>query len=185
MLKAIDKDRRSATSRPTSWPRTCGGSWPMSRSGRGRWVPWSGRGESDQGAGPPRRRCCSWSAPVAALALVGAGVALIYSRRLEVKNVQLAKAFERTDQALAEAEYQRVLPPHRSKAAAGWREGEMLQVEKLLEALPDEPALLEMALPQETLSCGIAHTRRTYWRGQLRGVQLDGQRLVSGGTEGP
>jgi WD40 repeat protein len=81
---------------------------------------------------------------VAALALVGAGVALIYNTRLEAKNVQLANASAETDRALAkaeqaldEAEFQRYFR-HIAQAAAGWREGNMAGVEKLLDACPTD-----------------------------------------------
>ena len=36
VLKAIEKDPHRGTRRPTRWPRTCGGSWPTSRSWRDR-----------------------------------------------------------------------------------------------------------------------------------------------------
>jgi len=93
---------------------------------------------------------------VAALSLVGAGVAFVYKTRLEAKNAQLAEASTRleatnaqlaqasalTDQALAkakqalnEAEFQRYFH-HIARAAAGWREGNMVQVEKLLDDCP-------------------------------------------------
>src|SRR5262249_51213708 len=60
---------------------------------------------------------------VAALALVGAGVAFVYSSRLEA--------------ALGQAEFQRYFH-HIARAAAGWREGNMAQVEELLDACPPD-----------------------------------------------
>src|SRR5262249_53189100 len=65
---------------------------------------------------------------VAALALVGGRVAFVYNTRLETTNAQLAKANE-------QAEFQRYFH-HIARAAAGWREGNMVQVEKLLEDCP-------------------------------------------------
>jgi WD40 repeat protein len=67
---------------------------------------------------------------VAALALVGAGVAFIYSKRLEANNAQLAKAND-------EAEFQRYFH-HIARAYAGWREGNMVGVEKLLDECPPD-----------------------------------------------
>src|SRR5262249_9142645 len=68
---------------------------------------------------------------LAALALVGAGVAFIYNTRLEAKNLQLVGAF-------AEAESQRYFH-HIARAYAGWREGNVgEQVDQLLEVLPRE-----------------------------------------------
>ena len=65
---------------------------------------------------------------VAALATVGAGVALVYSTRLKATNTQLAEALD-------EAEFQRYFH-HIARAAAGWRDGNMAQVEKLLDDCP-------------------------------------------------
>jgi WD40 repeat protein len=79
---------------------------------------------------------------LAALALVGAAVALSYNMRLEAKNVQLAQASAETDRALVQAkhalddaEFQRYFR-HIAQAAAGWREGNMVEVEKLLDDCP-------------------------------------------------
>jgi WD40 repeat protein/serine/threonine protein kinase len=79
---------------------------------------------------------------VAALALVGAGVAFAYNARLEAKNVEIAKASAEIDRALAkatqaleEAEFQRYFH-HIARAAAGWHEGNMAGVEKLLDECP-------------------------------------------------
>jgi WD40 repeat protein/serine/threonine protein kinase len=60
---------------------------------------------------------------VAALALVGAGVAFAYNSRLEA--------------ALDEAEFQRYFH-HIARAVGDWREGNMVQVEKLLDECPPE-----------------------------------------------
>jgi hypothetical protein len=65
---------------------------------------------------------------VAVLALVGAGVAFFYNTRLAANNAELAKANE-------EAEFQRYFH-HIARAAAGWREGNMAQVEKVLDECP-------------------------------------------------
>jgi WD40 repeat protein len=81
---------------------------------------------------------------LAALALVAAGVAFFYNTRLEAKNVQLAEASAETDRALVkakraldEAEFQRYFH-HIARAAAGWREGNLVQVEKLLDDCPPD-----------------------------------------------
>ena len=51
VLKAIEKDPKRGTSRPTRSARTCGGSWPASRSGPARSGP-----RSDTGGGPGATR---------------------------------------------------------------------------------------------------------------------------------
>src|SRR5262249_52597068 len=70
--------------------------------------------------------------------------AFFYNTRLEAKNVQLAQASAQTEralveakQALDEAEFQRYFH-HIARAAAGWREGNMVQVEKLLDDCPPD-----------------------------------------------
>jgi WD40 repeat protein/tRNA A-37 threonylcarbamoyl transferase component Bud32 len=86
---------------------------------------------------------------VAALSLVGAGVALLYNARLEEKNGQLADAVAATERARqdAEAQHQRAEAAlqdaryyqyfhHIALAHAGWREGNLVGVEKLLDDCP-------------------------------------------------
>src|SRR5262249_18260895 len=67
---------------------------------------------------------------LAGLALVGACVAFIYSTRLEAKNAQLATANDA-------AEFQRYFH-HIARAYAGWREGNMVGVEHLLDDCPSD-----------------------------------------------
>ena len=104
---------------------------------------------------------------VAALALVGAGVAFIYNTRLEAKNAQLAKAKE-TDQALDEAEFQRYFH-HIARAAAGWREGNMVRVEKLLDDCPTDRRGWEWHYLKRLCHTDLltlrGHTDAVQWRG--------------------
>jgi serine/threonine protein kinase len=127
---------------------------------------------------------------VAALALVGAGVALIYNTRLEAKNVQLANASAETDRALAkaeqaldEAEFQRYFH-HIARAAAGWREGDMAQVEKLLDECPTQRRGWEWHYLKR-----LCHTDLLTLKGHtdaVNGVAYspDGTRLASAGSDG-
>jgi eukaryotic-like serine/threonine-protein kinase len=105
----------------------------------------------------------------AALALVGAGVALAYNSRLEA--------------ALDEAEFQRYFH-HIARAAAGWREGNMVQVEKLLDDCPIERRSWEWNYLKR-----LCHTELLTLRGHsgtVTGVAYspDATRLASGGSDG-
>jgi WD40 repeat protein len=66
---------------------------------------------------------------VAALASVGAGVAFLYNARLEEKNTQLAAAVNK-------ANFHEYFH-HIARAHAGWRDGNLVRVEQLLEACLD------------------------------------------------
>jgi WD40 repeat protein len=112
---------------------------------------------------------------VASLALVGAGVAFIYNTRLEAKNVQLAKAFE-------EADFQRYFH-HIARAAAGWREGNMVQVEKLLDDCPPDRRSWEWHYLNR-----LCHTDLLTVRGHTEAVNgvaysPDGTRLASASSD--
>jgi WD40 repeat protein len=113
---------------------------------------------------------------VAALALVGAGVALYYNMRLEAKNVQLAKANDA-------AEFQRYFH-HIARAAAGWREGNMAQVEELLDECPTERRGWEWHYLKRLCHTDLltieAHS------GTVEGVAYspDGTRLASASSDG-
>jgi hypothetical protein len=113
---------------------------------------------------------------VAARALVGAGVAFIYSKRLEANNAQLAQAND-------EAEFQRYFH-HIARAAAGWREGNMAQVEKLLDECPSERRGWEWHYLKRLCHTDLltieAHS------GTVEGVAYspDGTRLASAGSDG-
>ena len=113
---------------------------------------------------------------VAALALVGAGVAFIYNTRLEAKNAQLAKAND-------EAEFQRYFH-HIARAAAGWRDGNMVQVEKLLDDCPPDRRGWEWHYLKR-----LCHTDLLTLRGHtdaVNGVAYspDGTRLASASSDG-
>jgi len=127
---------------------------------------------------------------LAALALVGAGVAYFYNTRLEAKNVELAQASAETDralvkaeQALNEAEFQRYFH-HIARAAAGWREGNMVQVEKLLDDCPPDRRGWEWYYLKR-----LCHTELLSLSGHtdaVNGVAYspDGTRLVSASSDG-
>jgi WD40 repeat protein/serine/threonine protein kinase len=113
---------------------------------------------------------------VAALALVGAGVAFVYNTRLEATNAQLAKANEL-------AEFQRYFH-HIARAAAGWREGNMVQVEKLLDECPIERRGWEWHYLKR-----LCHTDLLTLRGHTESVHgvaysPDGTRLASASSDG-
>ena len=113
---------------------------------------------------------------VAALALVGAGVAYVYNTRLEAKNAQLAKAND-------EAEFQRYFH-HIARAAAGWREGNMAQVEELLDVCPTDRRGWEWHYLKRLCHTDLltieAHS------GTVEGVAYspDGTRLASASSDG-
>ena len=120
---------------------------------------------------------------VAALALVGASVAFIYSRRLEAKNAQLATAFAISNQSLAKATFHEYFH-HIARAAAGWREGNMAQVEKLLDDCPPDRRGWEWRYLKR-----LCHTDLLTLRGHtdaVHGVAYspDGTRLTSGSSDG-
>ena len=152
--KAIDKDPKDATRRPGA------GRGPAAVPGRRTDPGAAGRSagagvDLGRGAASPRRALLLVGA-VAALALVGAGVAFVYNSRLEA--------------ALDEAEFQRYFH-HIARAAAGCREGNMAQVEELLDECPTQPARLGMALPQAAVSYGPAHAQRPHRCRQWSGLQ--------------
>ncbi len=106
---------------------------------------------------------------VASLALVGVGVAFIYNTRLEA--------------ALGQAEFQRYFH-HIARAAAGWREGNMVSVEKLLDECPParrgwEWYYLKRLCHTDLLTLG-GHTDA------VNGVAYspDGTRIASGSSDG-
>jgi eukaryotic-like serine/threonine-protein kinase len=120
---------------------------------------------------------------LAALAMVGAGVAFIYNSRLKMKNAQLATAFAKTEQALDEAEFHRYFH-HIARAAAGWREGNMVKVEKLLDECPPERRRWEWHYLKR-----LCHTDLLSLKGHNGSVQTvayspDGTRLASAGSDG-
>jgi hypothetical protein len=113
---------------------------------------------------------------LAVLSMVATGVAFIYNMRLEAKNAQLAQANEA-------AEFQRYFH-HIARAAAGWREGEMFQVEKLLDDCPTNRRGWEWHYLKR-----LCHAELLTLDGHTGGVNCvawspDGQRLVSGGKDG-
>jgi WD40 repeat protein len=113
---------------------------------------------------------------VAALALVGAGVALYYNTRLEAKNVQLAKANDA-------AEFQRYFH-HIARAYAGWREGNMAGVEQLLDDCPPDRRGWEWYYLKR-----LCHTELLSLSGHtdaVNGVAYspDGTRLASASSDG-
>jgi WD40 repeat protein/serine/threonine protein kinase len=113
---------------------------------------------------------------VAALALVGAGVAFFYNTRLEAQNVQLEKANDA-------AEFQRYFH-HIARAAAGWREGNMIGVEKLLDECPPERRSWEWHYLKR-----LCHSDLLTLRGHsdaVHGVAYspDGTRLASASADG-
>jgi eukaryotic-like serine/threonine-protein kinase len=106
---------------------------------------------------------------VASLALVGVGVAFIYNTRLEA--------------ALDQAEFQRYFH-HIARAAAGWREGNMVGVEKLLDECPPDRRgwewyYLKRLCHTDLLTLG-GHTDA------VNGVAYspDGTRIASGSSDG-
>jgi serine/threonine protein kinase len=113
---------------------------------------------------------------MAVLALVGAGVAFFYNTRLEATNAQLAKANDA-------AEFQRYFH-HIARAAAGWREGNMVQVEKRLDACPTGRRGWEWHYLKR-----LCHTDLLTLGGHgsaIHGVVYspDGTRLASAGADG-
>jgi WD40 repeat protein len=113
---------------------------------------------------------------LAALALVGACVAFIYSTRLEAKNAQLAKANDA-------AEFQRYFH-HIARAYAGWREGNMVGVEQLLDDCPPDRRGWEWYYLKR-----LCHTDLLTLEGHtdaVHGVAYspDGTRLASGSSDG-
>ncbi|MCI0463116.1 MAG: serine/threonine protein kinase [Gemmataceae bacterium] len=72
---------------------------------------------------------------LAALALVGAGGAFLYSGRLEEKNSQLHEAVAQAGRDLEEAKFHQYFH-HIARAAAGWRDGNLVRMEPLLDACP-------------------------------------------------
>jgi WD40 repeat protein/tRNA A-37 threonylcarbamoyl transferase component Bud32 len=74
--------------------------------------------------------------PVAALALAGVGVSSFYNSRLEEKNTELADARRRAEAALQDSRFYQYFH-HIALAHAGWREGNLIGVEKLLDDCPD------------------------------------------------
>ena len=113
---------------------------------------------------------------VAALALVGAGVAFIYNTRLEAKNTQLAQASAKTDRPWrrptgpGRGRIPALLPPHRAGRRRLAR-GQHGPGGEAARRLPDRPAQLGMALPQAAVSHGPAHAQRPHRCRQWRGVQ--------------
>jgi WD40 repeat protein len=112
---------------------------------------------------------------LAALALVGACVAFIYSTRLEASNLELANANE-------QAEFQRYYH-HIARAAAGWREGNLAGVEKLLDECPSDRRGWEWHYLKR-----LCHTDLLTLSGHtdaVNGVAYspDGTRLASAGTD--
>jgi WD40 repeat protein len=106
---------------------------------------------------------------VAAMALVGAGVAFVYNSRLEA--------------ALGAAEFQRYFH-HIARAAAGWREGNMVQVEKLLDDCPPDRRGWEWHYLKR-----LCHTDLLTLAGHNGPVQSvayspDGTRLASASSKG-
>ncbi len=106
---------------------------------------------------------------VASLALVGVCVAFIYNTRLEA--------------ALDQAEFQRYFH-HIARAAAGWREGNMVGVEKLLDECPPDRRgwewyYLKRLCHTDLLTLG-GHTDA------VNGVAYspDGTRIASGSSDG-
>jgi WD40 repeat protein/serine/threonine protein kinase len=127
---------------------------------------------------------------LAALALVGAVVAFAYNTRLEAKNVELAKAAAKIDRALAkatqaleEAEFQRYFH-HIARAYAGWREGNMAGVEKLLDECPPRRRGWEWHYLKR-----LCHTDLLTLRGHTDAVNgvansPDGTRMASASSDG-
>jgi WD40 repeat protein len=120
---------------------------------------------------------------VAALALVGAGVAWAYKTRIE-ESYNVAKLQrQRAETALAEADFQRYFH-HIARAYAGWREGNMAGVEDLLDACPTDRRgwewhYLKRLCHTDLLTLG-GHTDA------VNGVAYspDGTRLASGSSDG-
>jgi tRNA A-37 threonylcarbamoyl transferase component Bud32 len=129
---------------------------------------------------------------VAALALVGAGVALLYNARLEEKNGQLAEAFHATDQARqdAETQHQRAEAAlkdakyyqyfhHIALAHAGWREHNLVGVDKLLDDCPSSQRHWEWHFLKR-----LSHAHAMIFTGKdpilCVAFSSDGQRLACG-----
>ena len=97
---------------------------------------------------------------VAALALVGAGVAFIYNTRLEAKNAQLARPREDRS-GPGRSRIPALLPPHRPGRRRLAR-GQHGPGGEAARRLPDRAARLGMALPQAAVSYGPAHAQRPH-----------------------
>jgi WD40 repeat protein len=75
------------------------------------------------------------SSGVAMLSLVGVVVALVYNAQLEESKGQIAQARDEAESSLRQARYYQYFH-HIALAHSGWREGNLLGVEKLLEDCP-------------------------------------------------
>jgi WD40 repeat protein len=127
---------------------------------------------------------------MAALALVGVGVALVYNASLEEKNVRLQEAFEETDQlrqaeALARTQVVQLQYAHYiDRAHAGLREGSLGQVEALLDKAPTDRRHWEWYYLKR-----LCHADLLTLRGHTNAFSSvafspDGQRLISNGMDG-
>ena len=165
VLKAIDKDP-GATRRPTRWRRTCGGSSPTSRSGAAGRCRWSGRG-SGPGAGPPPRRC-SWSAPWRHWRWWGpawpSSTTRVWKRRTRSSRRPIGGHRSGPGRGRIPAYFH-----HIARAAAGWREGNMAQVEKLLDECPTDRRGWEWYYLKRLCHTDLltleGHTDAVQWRG--------------------
>jgi hypothetical protein len=113
---------------------------------------------------------------LAIMALGGAGVAWVYSARVEAQRLQ-------AQEALAKAEYNQYFL-YIARAYAGWRDGNLAEVERLLHACPRDRCHWEwdylIRLCHADLYTLRGHT------GLIRSVAFspDGRWLASGGDEG-
>jgi WD40 repeat protein/serine/threonine protein kinase len=126
---------------------------------------------------------------LAALASVGAGVAWVYKTRIEesYKDAEQQRQVaeqqrQRAETALAEAEFQRYFH-HIARAVAGLREGNMVQVEKLLDDCPPDRRSWEWHYLKR-----LCHTDLLTLRGHSEGINgvaysPDGTRLASASSD--
>jgi WD40 repeat protein/tRNA A-37 threonylcarbamoyl transferase component Bud32 len=120
---------------------------------------------------------------VATLLVVAGAVGLWYHGRLQEEFGKTQEARERAEAAVAEAEMYQYFH-HIARAHAGWRDGNMGGVEKLLDACPTERRNWEWHYLKR-----LCHTELLTLEGHTDQVwsvafSPDGQRLASGSREG-
>jgi WD40 repeat protein/serine/threonine protein kinase len=118
---------------------------------------------------------------VAALALVGAGVALFFNARLADAFDATERARQDTDAALKKAKFYQYFH-HIALAHAGWREGNLVGVDKLLDECPRSQRNWEWHYLKR-----LCHAHTTVFEGPpIMGLAFspDGQRLACGAFDG-